>query len=111
MAQSGAERVTLDLHQATMDAFAQEIKAQAGYTFFYNDSLAKAIEPITLSVKDELLTSVLDKVLGPKGYTFTIEAGTNWTLIVLLVVLGLLVSGGLVFFFIRRKKVADQDEA
>ena len=76
MAQSGAERITLDLHQATMDAFAQEIKAQAGYTFFYNDSLAKAIEPITLSVKDELLTSVLDKVLGPKGYTFTIEDKT-----------------------------------
>ena len=76
MAQSGAERITLDLHQATMDAFAQEIKAQAGYTFFYNDSLAKAIEPITLSVKDEPLTSVLDKVFAPKGYTFTIEDKT-----------------------------------
>ena len=44
-------------------------------------------------------------------YTFTIEAGTNWALIILLVVFGLLVAGGLVFFFIRRKKVADQDEA
>ena len=76
MAQSGAERITLDLHQATMDAFALEIKAQADYTFFYNDSLAKAIEPITLSVTGEPLSSVLDKVLGPKGYTFTIEDKT-----------------------------------
>ena len=65
----------------------------------------------TISEEGEYRVTVTDECGNSAVYTFTIEAGTNWTLIVLLVVLGLLVSGGLVFFFIRRKKVADQDEA
>ena len=65
----------------------------------------------TISEKGEYRVTVTDECGNATVYTFTIEAGTNWTLIVLLVVLGLLVAGGLVFFFIRRKKAADQDEA
>ena len=65
----------------------------------------------TISEKGEYRVMVTDECGNSTVYTFTIEAGTNWTLIVLLVVLGLLVAGGLVFFFIRRKKASDQDEA
>ena len=65
----------------------------------------------TISEEGEYRVTITDECGNSTVYTFTIEAGTNWTLIVLLVVLGLLVAGGLVFFFIRRKKVADQDEA
>ena len=76
VAQSGGEKITLNLKAATMDAFTQEVRAQTGYTFFYNDSIARAIEPITISVKDATLKAVLDQVLGGKGYTYTLEDKT-----------------------------------
>lgn len=65
----------------------------------------------TISEEGEYRVTVTDECGNSAVYTFTIEEGTNWTLIVLLVVLGLLIAGGVVFFFIRRKRVADQDEA
>ena len=65
----------------------------------------------TISKEGEYRVTVTGKCGNSTVYTFTIEAGTNWTLIILLVVLGLLIAGGMVFFFIRRKRVADQDEA
>ena len=65
----------------------------------------------TISEEGEYRVTITDECGNSAVYTFTIEAGTNWALIILLVVFGLLVAGGLVFFFIRRKKVADQDEA
>ena len=65
----------------------------------------------TISEEGEYRVTITDECGNATVYTFTIEAGTNWALIILLVVFGLLVAGGLVFFFIRRKKVADQDEA
>lgn len=65
----------------------------------------------TISKEGEYRVTVTDACGNSTVYTFTIEAGTNWALIVLFVVLGLLIAGGVVFFFIRRKRVADQDEA
>ena len=65
----------------------------------------------TISEEGEYRVTVTDECGNSTVYTFNIEEGTNWTLIVLLVVLGLLIAGGVVFFFIRRKSVADQDEA
>lgn len=65
----------------------------------------------TISEEGEYCVTVTDECGNSIVYTFTIEAGTNWTLIILLVVLGLLIAGGVVFFFIRRKKASDQDEA
>lgn len=75
-AQTGTEKITLDLKAVSMETFVNEIKAQAGYTFFYNDSIAKAVEPVTIAVRDAALESVLKQVLEPKGYTFIIEDKT-----------------------------------
>lgn len=75
-AQSGNEEITLNLKNAKMAAFVKEIKAQAGYTFFYNDSTAKAIEPITINVRKATLKSVLDEVVAKKGFTYIIEDKT-----------------------------------
>lgn len=75
-AQTSTENITLDLKAVSMETFVNEIKAQAGYTFFYNDSIAKAVEPVTIAVRDAALESVLKQVLEPKGYTFIIEDKT-----------------------------------
>ena len=65
----------------------------------------------TISEEGEYGVTITDECGNSTVYTFTIEVGTNWTLIVLLVVFGLLVAGGVVFFFIRRNKASDPDEA
>lgn len=75
-AQSGNEEITLNLKNAKMAAFVKEIKAQADYTFFYNDSTAKAIEPITISVRKATLKFVLEEVVAKKGFTHIIEDKT-----------------------------------
>ncbi len=65
----------------------------------------------TISEEGEYRVTVTDECGNATVYTFTIEAGTNWALIILFIVLGLLIAGGLVFFFIRRKRISDPDEA
>lgn len=64
----------------------------------------------TITEEGNYRVTVTDECGNSTVYTFTIEAGTNWTLIVLGIVFGLLIAGGVVFFIVRRRKVSDQDE-
>ena len=64
----------------------------------------------TITEEGNYRVTVTDECGNSTVYTFTIEAGTNWTLIVLGIVFGLLIAGGIVFFIVRRRKVSDQDE-
>lgn len=75
-AQSGEEKISLNLKNATMAAFEKEIKKQAGYAFFYKDSVAKVIEPISIVVKNTTLKSILDEVIVKKGFSYIIEDKT-----------------------------------
>ena len=76
MAQSGTERVTLNLTNATMETFVEQVTAQTGYKFFYGGDMAEGIEPITINVQGVALKAVLDEVLGKKGYSYTLEDKT-----------------------------------
>ena len=76
MAQSGTERVTLNLTNATMESFVEQVTAQTGYKFFYGGDMAEGIEPITINVQGVALKAVLDEVLGKKGYSYTLEDKT-----------------------------------
>ena len=75
-AQSGEEKISLNLKNATMAAFEKEIKKQVGYAFFYKDSVAKVIEPISIVVKNTTLKSILDEVIVKKGFSYIIEDKT-----------------------------------
>ena len=76
IAQSGTERVTLNLTNATMETFVNQVTAQTGYKFFYGGDMAEGIEPITINVQGVALKAVLDEVLGKKGYSYTLEDKT-----------------------------------
>ncbi len=69
-------RVTLHLQDADFEEFITRIKQQTRYTFFYNDQVAKAVEPITMNRENALLEEVLREVLSPKGFDFSIEDRT-----------------------------------
>ena len=76
IAQSGTERVTLNLTNATMETFVDQVTVQTGYKFFYGGDMAEGIEPITINVQGVALKAVLDEVLGKKGYSYTLEDKT-----------------------------------
>ena len=76
VAQETGKRVTLDLQEVTMKAFVGELQRQTGYAFFYKEDVAALVEPVTVSVEDADLSTVLEEVLGQKGCTFTFEGET-----------------------------------
>lgn len=69
-------RVTLHLKDADFAEFITRVKQQTRYTFFYNDRVAKAIEPVTVDKDNVLLEEVLREVLSSKGFDFSIEDRT-----------------------------------
>ncbi|HWB91858.1 MAG TPA: SusC/RagA family TonB-linked outer membrane protein, partial [Puia sp.] len=55
-----AQKVTLSEHDAPLKKIFRSIKEQTGYVFFYNSSLLDRAHPVTISVKDEDLRTVLE---------------------------------------------------
>lgn len=76
VAQETGKRVTLDMTGVTMKAFVGELQRQTGYAFFYKEDVPGLVEPVTVQATDEPLEAVLQKVLGAKGCTFTLEGET-----------------------------------
>ena len=67
------QRVTLDLKDVSLSMLFQEIKKQTSYKFFYNDEQEKALGKISVSVTNETLDKVLDKVFEGTKYTYKIS--------------------------------------
>lgn len=74
--QTRNQQLTLNLKDATLETFIREVKQQTGYTFFYNDQIAKAVEPITMQKEKIDLKEALREVLQSKGFNFSIEDNT-----------------------------------
>ena len=64
------QRVTLELKDVSLSVLFQEIKKQTSFKFFYNDTQEKDMGKITISVKNETVENVLDRVFQGKEYTF-----------------------------------------
>ena len=56
------QRVTLELKDVSLSELFQEIKKQTSFKFFYNDTQEKEMGKITISVKNETVENVLDRV-------------------------------------------------
>ena len=67
------QRVTLNLKDVSLSMLFQEIKKQTSYKFFYNDEQEKALGKISVSVTNETLDKVLDKVFEGTKYTYKIS--------------------------------------
>ncbi|WP_294139416.1 SusC/RagA family TonB-linked outer membrane protein [uncultured Sanguibacteroides sp.] len=67
------QRVTLDLKDVSLSVLFQEIKKQTSYKFFYNDEQEKILGKISVSVTNETVEKVLDKVFAGTEYTYKIS--------------------------------------
>ena len=67
------QRVTLELKDVSLSVLFQEIKKQTSFKFFYNDTQEKDMGKITISVKNETVENVLDRVFQGKEYTYRIS--------------------------------------
>lgn len=64
----------------------------------------------TIFEEGEYRVTVTDVCGNSTEYTFTIAAGTNWGLVALGIVLGLLVVGGVVFFLLKRRNSSQEED-
>lgn len=67
--------VTLDLRNVSVKVFFDEIRKQTGLSFVYNTDQMKVLAPITVSVKNESVTNVLNSVFDSTGYNYQIVDG------------------------------------
>lgn len=75
-AASYAQKVSLSLKNASLTDVLSNIKQQTGYNFLYNLEMLNKSKPIDIEVKNEQLTSVLDKCFKNQPLTFLIEEKT-----------------------------------
>ena len=69
---ANAQKVTLNFDKTPLKTVLNEIQKQVDYTFVYNDQQIGANKPVSINVKDEALTSALDKLLKPNGISYKI---------------------------------------
>lgn len=68
-----SRRVTLNLKDVSLSVLFQEIKKQVSCEFLYNDEQEKALGKISVSVTNETLNKVLDKVFEGTKYSYKIS--------------------------------------
>jgi iron complex outermembrane receptor protein len=71
-----AQNVSISGEHLTLKKVFAEIKRQTGYAFFYNYTLLKEAHTISLDVKDEPLTSVLDRCFSDQPLDYYLENKT-----------------------------------
>ena len=65
---SQQNKVSLDLKEVTLEEFIEAVKQQTGVNFLYNASLFEGAGTVSVNVKKEPLSKVLEETLGQKGY-------------------------------------------
>lgn len=65
--------VTLELKEVSISKVFDEITKQTGLVFAYPDDLAEKVGSISVNARNESLTSVLDRILQDKGFTYSIS--------------------------------------
>lgn len=67
-----AQNVSLTFDKAPLKSVLNEIQKQVDYTFVYNDQQIGVNRAVSINVKDEALTSALDKIFKPLGISYKI---------------------------------------
>ncbi|MDR2283226.1 MAG: SusC/RagA family TonB-linked outer membrane protein [Sphingobacterium sp.] len=76
-ATTSAQQVTLTLKNASLIKILTEIKAQTGYDFvIYADAPLKATKPISVTVRNAELKTVLQQVFAEQALTYDLEGRT-----------------------------------
>ncbi|MCW3807133.1 SusC/RagA family TonB-linked outer membrane protein [Plebeiibacterium marinum] len=72
-AQNKEQKVTLDLKEATLKDFFDEVQKQTQYSFVYNSKDTVQMKPVTIKVKDKELEEVLSLVFKGSGFVYQIK--------------------------------------
>lgn len=72
-AASFAQRVTLNVKNASLDKVFESLNQQTNYNFYYNDELIRKARTISLSVTDEPLIEVLKQCFSRQPFTYSIN--------------------------------------
>lgn len=70
---STAQKVTLSLKKAPVEKVFEQIQEQTGYQFFYTREDVSDLKPVTINVKEEKLTNVLNQCFKNTGVTYQIN--------------------------------------
>ncbi|WP_316835963.1 TonB-dependent receptor [Pedobacter nutrimenti] len=73
---SFGQTVTLELKNATLETAFAAIQKATSYRFIYKETILKNTTPVSISFKDESLSSALDKLLAKQGLIYQIYDGT-----------------------------------
>ncbi|MET6998887.1 SusC/RagA family TonB-linked outer membrane protein [Chitinophaga defluvii] len=71
-AYSNAQNITLQIKEQPLSAVFTAISKQTGFRFFYNENMLKTARPVTLSVKNTPLETVLDLCFKELPLSYTI---------------------------------------
>jgi len=72
-AASFAQRVTLNVKNASIDKVFESLNKQTNYNFYYNDELIKKAQAISLSVTNAPLMEVLKQCFSGQPFTYSIN--------------------------------------
>lgn len=73
---ASAQKVTIDVKNASLISVLDEIKSQTGYRYLFVGNRAQEVKGITLSMKDQSLETVLDNCLRETVWTYSISDKT-----------------------------------
>lgn len=68
-----AQRVSLQVKNASLKTVLQELRRQSGYAFIYNDNDLNAAKPVTVDVKEKELLQVLPDLFIDQPLTYVID--------------------------------------
>lgn len=68
-----AQRVSLQVKNASLKTVLQELRRQSGYAFIYNDNDLNAAKPVTVNVKEKELLQVLPDLFIDQPLTYVID--------------------------------------
>ncbi|MBX3255142.1 MAG: TonB-dependent receptor [Chitinophagaceae bacterium] len=71
-ANSYAQKITINVKQASLQKVFKEIKKQTEYLFFYSDDVMKESIPVTLALRDATVEEVLDECFKMQPLTYAI---------------------------------------
>ena len=72
-ARSQQQKVTINAEAKTLSAIFKEIKRQTGLVVFYSDALINDKEKISLNVKEEMLSTLLDRIIAGRPLRYEIQ--------------------------------------
>lgn len=66
-------QITINDKSASLESILQKIRKQAGYDFFYSNTMLKNTKPVSINVKNEKVEEVLKAIFKDQPLDYTID--------------------------------------